>query len=60
MYTIDSNNDGSFLFKCVIRPGQCDSELLSQHEQRQDPETEAAKWNPAIIKTCGFLTVFLL
>ncbi len=26
-----------------------DSETVSQHEQHQDPETEAAKWNSAII-----------
>ncbi len=36
-------NDGSVLVKCR------DSVTLSQHDQYQEPETEAAKWNSAVI-----------
>ena len=47
-------NDGSDLFKCVSKPHRCESERL------QGPETEAAKWNSAIINfiiyTCAFPT----
>ncbi len=42
-------------------PVSQDSVTVSQHEQYQDPETEAAKWNSAIIHfiiyTCAFPTV---
>ncbi len=42
-------------------PVSHDNGTASQHAQYQDPETEAAKWNSAIIHfiiyTCAFLTV---
>ncbi len=33
----------------VLSPVCHDSVTVSQHEQHQDPETEAAKWNSAFI-----------
>ncbi len=46
---------------CSSVPVRHDSVTVSQHEQYQDPETEAAKWNSVIINfiihTCAFLTV---
>ncbi len=39
-------------------PVSHDSVTVSRQAQHQDPETEAAEWNPAIIHfTCAFLTV---
>ncbi len=50
-------NDDSVLFSVPVSP---DSVTVSQHEQYQNPETEAAKWNSAIthfiIYTCAFPT----
>ena len=42
----DDINDGSVLFKCARKPRQCDSEPAWT---MQDLETEAVKWNSAII-----------
>ncbi len=42
-------------------PVNRDSVTVSQHTQYQDPETETAKWNSAVIHfiiyTCAFPTV---
>ena len=46
---------------CSSVPVSHDSVTVSQHTQYQDPETEAAKWNSAIVSfiiyTCAFPTV---
>ncbi len=43
---------------CSSVPVSHASMTVSEHEQYQDPETEAAKWNSAmfrfVIYTCGF------
>lgn len=42
-----------------ISNGSCNGMTVSHHAQYHDPETEAAKWNSAILNLLGlFTTVF--
>ncbi len=43
---------------CSSVPVSHDSVTVGQHARYQDPETEAAKWNPAIINFIIYLCFF--